>query len=94
MNPCDIEFNDNDNAADVPVEAVVAGTLCLMSCAMQSGSTIYVKKIVDNLDVLASCPSLSCEMRRVCRRLAGHWQCALDNESASALPMIPLTQVH
>ncbi len=94
MNPCDIEFHDHDDAADVPIEAVVAGTLCLMSCSMQSGSTLYMKKIVDNLDVLASCSSLSCEMRRVCRRLASHWQSAMDSGAATPPPVNSISRLH
>ncbi|MBL8525932.1 MAG: hypothetical protein JNN20_19785 [Betaproteobacteria bacterium] len=78
MNPCDISFRSEEAGDGVSAEAVLAGTLCLMSCAMQSGSTRYLAKIVDNLDVLAACPELSREMRCVCRRLAGHWQCAPD----------------
>lgn len=81
MNPCDVRFN-HPESEDVPVEAVMAGTLCLMSCAMQTGSLMYVRKIVDNLDILSACPTLSGEMRSVCRRLAGHWQCALDADGA------------
>lgn len=94
MNPCDIELHEHDDAADVPIEAVVAGTLCLMSCSMQSGSTLYMKKIVDNLDALASCSSLSCEMRRVCRRLAGHWQIKLDSSAATASPINSTSRLH
>ena len=78
MNPCEIRFQEHLSAEDVPLEAVVAGTMCLMSCAMQTGSLMYVKKIVDNLELLSSSPNLSCEMRSVCRKLACHWQCALD----------------
>ena len=92
MNPCDMRFQDHLPADEVPVEAVVAGTMCLMSCAMQTGSMMYVKKIVDNLDLLSTCTDLSCEMRSVCRKLACHWQCALDegspqDESAAQTPL-------
>ena len=93
MNPCDVRFQDHSPMEDVPVEAVVAGTMCLMSCAMQTGSMMYVRKIVDNLDLLASSANLSGEMRSVCRKLAGHWQCALDDVSPSCgsvtIPVVP-----
>lgn len=93
MNPCEVRFHDHEPAEDVPIEAVVAGTMCLMSCAMQTGSMMYVRKIVDNLDLLSSCPNLSCEMRSVCRKLACHWQGALDDErsgrASTTMPQAP-----
>ena len=97
MNPCDVRFQDHSPVEDVPVEAVVAGTMCLMSCAMQTGSMMYVRKIVDNLDLLASSANLSCEMRSVCRKLACHWQCALDENSprgeAATIPAVPSASI-
>ena len=83
MNPCDVSFHDHSPAEEVPLEAILAGTMCLMSCAMQTGSMMYVKKIVDNLDLLSSSRNLSREMRSVCRKLACHWQCALDAEGTA-----------
>ena len=85
MNPCDVIFQ-HPNAENTSIEAVVAGTICLMSCSMQSGSKAYVQKIVDNLDILAGCRELSSELRGVCRRLAGHWQYELDRLSTSCEP--------
>jgi hypothetical protein len=81
MNPCEVTFQHL--ATDtVSIEAVVAGTFCLMSCSMQTGSKLYVKKIIDNLDILAGSRELSSELRGVCRRLAGHWQYELDKSPA------------
>jgi hypothetical protein len=77
--PDGIQFCDHDPGEEVPVEAVVAGTLCLMSCAMQTGSLVYVRKMVCNLNLLAGCPHVSDPMRRLCRNLACQWQGALDN---------------
>lgn len=55
-------------------EALLTGTLCLMSSAMQSGCPLYVEKVAANLDRLAGHDGLSAELRAVCRRLAAHWE--------------------
>jgi hypothetical protein len=55
-------------------EALVAGTLCLMSCAGASGAPLFVRRIVANLEKLAGHPRVTLEMRTVCRRLALQWE--------------------
>jgi hypothetical protein len=62
-------------------EALLAGTLCLMSCATRSGCALYARKIADNLDRLSAHPALSQEMRTVCRRLACEWEQRADGEA-------------
>jgi len=55
-------------------EAIVAGTLCLMSCPNSSGTPVYVRRIVANLERLAMHSGVTIEMRTVCRRLAAQWE--------------------
>lgn len=55
-------------------EAIVAGTLCLMSCPNPAGAPHFVRRIVANLEKLAAHPGVTLEMRTVCRRLAGQWE--------------------
>jgi hypothetical protein len=62
-------------------QALLAGTLCLMSCPDSTDAPIYVRRIVANLEKLASHPSLTPEMRTVCRRLAGQWEERLQGAS-------------
>jgi hypothetical protein len=84
MNPCDVTFNQPHDS-EIPIEAVFAGTLCLMSCCMQTGSMMYIPKLIDNLDVIASIESASAEMRAVCRKLSCHWQNVLDAHQQSEM---------
>ncbi len=84
MNPCDVNFNQPQEV-EVPIEAVFAGTLCLMSCCMQTGSMMYIPKLINNLDVLAGITSASAEMRAVCRKLSCHWQNVLDAHEHSQM---------
>lgn len=55
-------------------QALLAGTLCLMSCPNSTEAPLYVRRIVANLEKLASHPALSAQMRTVCRRLASQWE--------------------
>jgi hypothetical protein len=55
-------------------QAVIAGTLCLLSCSLQSGTRLYLPKIVDNFNFLADCESLDHPLRTLCRRMASHWE--------------------
>jgi hypothetical protein len=74
---------------------VIGGTLCLMSCALASQlnaapandaagvNPFYVKRIADNLALLADNASLDANFRRVCRRLFEHWESRLNAISPS-----------
>lgn len=55
-------------------QALLAGTLCLMSCPRSGEAPVFVRRIVSNLEKLAGHPALSAEMRTVCRRLAAQWE--------------------
>jgi hypothetical protein len=55
-------------------EALVAGTLCLMSCTSAAMAPMFVRRIVANLEKLAGHPRVTLEMRTVCRRLAIQWE--------------------
>jgi len=54
-------------------QALLAGTLCLMSCPRSSEAPVFVRRIVSSLEKLSRHPALSAEMRAVCRRLAAQW---------------------
>lgn len=83
-------------------QSVIAGTFCLMSCAMRTGSEIYIPKIVDNLNFLTECKGLDPAMRRLCNRIASDWESwlmenqfepeptdiELSNEALEALPTL------
>lgn len=53
--------------------AIVAGTLCLMSCYVQHPAACYADRIVGNLHRIARHGELSPELRTICRRLADRW---------------------
>ena len=61
-----------DDVSD-PSAALVAGTLCLMSCFAQHPLAIYAERVAANLARLAAEPLLTPEMRTVCRRLGERW---------------------
>ena len=54
-------------------DAIIAGTLCLMSCYAQHPAPAYAGRVADNLLRLAAAPALSGEFRAVCRRMAERW---------------------
>ncbi len=54
-------------------DAIIAGTLCLMSCYAQHPAPAYAGRVADNLLRLAAAPALSGESRAVCRRMAERW---------------------
>ena len=55
-------------------EAVIAGTLCLMSCYVQHPVAVYAERVAGNLMTMAALPNLSPELRTICRRLAQRWE--------------------
>ena len=58
---------------DARPDAVIAGTLCLMSCYVQHPVALYADRIAANLNRMAQLPVLSPELRTICRRLAERW---------------------
>ena len=54
-------------------DALIAGTLCLMSCYAQHPAPVYAAQIADNLSRLAEAATLSAEFRAVCRRMSSRW---------------------
>lgn len=70
------DINDG-RKSDATPQTVMAATLCMMSCTMQSGCWIYVTRIADNLNWLADSTELDIELRRHCQRLACHWESQL-----------------
>lgn len=58
---------------DAPPEAVIAGTLCLMSCYVQHPVPLYADRVAANLALMAKAAALSPELRTICRRLAERW---------------------
>ncbi len=67
-------------SADVRPDAMIAGTLCLMSCYAQHPVPVYAARIADNLACLADAGALTPELRSVCRRMASRW-CAIEAEA-------------
>ena len=72
-----------------PVEArlaaVIAGTLCLMSCYRQYPLALHAERIAANLELLAANAALSGELRDVCRRLAERWEAIVADARHRAL---------
>ena len=65
----------NFSKVDMPnPQTVIAGTFCLMSCAMRTGSNLYLPKIVDNLNYLSDCVGLDSSLRRLCSRISSDWE--------------------
>lgn len=84
-----MEYLDYRSAVGADPYAVIASTLCMMSCTMQSGCRIYLPRIVENLDWLAAVQSFDASFRTLCRRLAAHWDaevnaCAAGSVNAAA----------
>lgn len=66
-------------------EAVIAGTLCLMSCYVQHPVPIYAERVAANLERMTHLPALSAELRSICRRLSARWQVLRGEADARAL---------
>lgn len=68
---------------DVPPEAVIARTLCLMSFFGQTRCPHAARKIVDNLGLLTQQPALSAPFRDICDSLSHHWRqsCAIGGKA-------------
>lgn len=62
-------------------DALVAGTLCLMSCPSSAEAPLFVRRIVANLERLSAHPDVRLELRTVCRRLAAQWERRLPEGS-------------
>lgn len=72
------------HADAVHADAVVAGTLCLMSCYAQHPIAAYAARVADNLARLADDAQLTPELRTVCARLAERWSAIGQSGSAAA----------
>jgi hypothetical protein len=59
---------------DARPEALIAGTLCLMSCYAQHPSPAYAARVADNLLALSGAVLLTPEFRTVCLRMATRWR--------------------
>ena len=70
--------------------AIVAGTLCLMSCFAQHPHPSYAARIAGNLADLATSDEASAEFRTVCDRLAQRWW-ALHAEATTRCVVNPPT---
>jgi hypothetical protein len=72
------------DSVDCP-DAVIAGTLCLMSCYVQHPVAIYAERVAGNLARMARFAELSPEMRTICSRLAQRWQSIRDDAHARVI---------
>ena len=66
--------------------ALLAGTLCLMSCPRADEAPLYLRRIVNNLEWLSAHPAVTAELRTVCRRLASQWERRLVHAETSDGP--------
>ncbi len=71
-------------ATDDRPEAVIAGTLSLMSCYVQHPVAVYAERVAANLDRMTRLPVLSAELRSICFRLSARWQALRDHADARA----------
>jgi hypothetical protein len=79
----EMEYLDVKSATGADPQAVLGATLCMMSCSMQSGCTIYLCRIVENLEWLAAAQLFDKDFRRLCRRLAAHWDAVVERAAQS-----------
>jgi len=72
--------------SDIQAAAIVAGTLCLMSCYVQHPVAAYADRVAGNLHSMTRLGALSPELRTICRRLAQRWDmiCRDAHERAAA----------
>ena len=68
------------------VEALVAGTLCLMSCFAQSPQRQHADRIAENLDTISREACVTPELRSLCRRLGDRWEAIADNLGSAMAP--------
>ena len=66
-------------------EALIAGTLCLMSCYVQHPVPAYADRVAANLDRMACLNGLTAELRTICRRLAQRWDAIRGEAHARAV---------
>ena len=71
-------------ADDARPDAVIAGTLCLMSCYVAHPAPIYADLVAANLARMARFATLTPELRTICKRLAGRWDAIRARAHASA----------
>lgn len=75
-----MDYLDVRGGTGADPQAVLGATLCMMSCSMQSGCKIYLRRIVQNLEWLAAVQALDQDFRRLCRRLADHWDAVVEQQ--------------
>jgi hypothetical protein len=76
------------------VEAIVAGTFCLMSVFANAPSRPQAERIADNLDSLASERDITPELRTLCRRLAQRWDAIASGLRAGETPASARSPIH
>ena len=81
----DARFSESDPRPD----AMIAGTLCLMSCYAQHASPAYAARIAENLRRLAVVATLTAEFRAVCRRMADRWSVLEEEARSRAVAGVP-----
>ena len=82
---------------DARPEAVIAGTLCLMSCYVQHSMPLYAERVAANLAQMAQTVALSAELRTICRRLAERWdaiQADARQRAATGKPTVDSRAFH
>jgi hypothetical protein len=79
-----MEYLDYRHGADADPHAVLASTLCMMSCTIQSGCRIYLPRIAENLGWLSAVQEFDKNFRTLCRRLAAHWDAEMNRPDDTA----------
>jgi hypothetical protein len=79
MEYLDVKCDDSTNP-----NTVIAATFCMMSCTIESGCTLYLPRIADNLDWLSDRQCFDTHFRRLFARLAAHWEAKLSAQNAAA----------
>ena len=85
-----MDYLDVEGSTGADPHAVLGATLCMMSCSMQSGCKIYLRRIVDNLEWLAAVQALDMDFRRLCRRLAVHWDAVVEQDRQASDSLAPI----
>lgn len=67
-----VSVDTEDEGGGSP-EAVIAGTLCLMSCYTHRPVAAYADRVAANLARMSAFDCISPELRTICARLARQW---------------------
>lgn len=61
---------------------MIRTTICVMSCARESGNPFYLPMIADNFAIRTNRTDVNVNFRHVCRGLCPHWESWVNTGSA------------